>query len=104
MRALGAPLAFIGKRAAQAILVMLAIAVIAFAVKGALGDPLREIMGEAVPETQRAELRHRLGLDVPWPTQLARYLGHAVQGDLGQSYIYKSSTLVVVMAKFPASF
>ena len=104
MQALGAPLAFIGKRAAQAVLVMLAIAVIAFAVKGALGDPLREIMGEAVPEAERAELRHQLGLDAPWPVQLARYLGHVAQGDLGQSYIYKRRTLEVVLAKFPASF
>jgi peptide/nickel transport system permease protein len=61
-------------------------------------------MGEAVPEAQRAELRHQLGLDAPWPTQLGRYLGHAAQGDLGQSYIYKRSTLEVVLAKFPASF
>ena len=83
---------------------MLAIAMIAFAVKGALGDPLREIMGEAVPEAQRAELRHKLGLDAPWPTQLARYLGNAAQGDLGQSYIYKRPTVAVVLAKFPASF
>jgi peptide/nickel transport system permease protein len=80
---------------------MLAIVVIAFAVKGALGDPLREIMGEAVPEAERAELRHQLGLDAPWP---ARYLGHAAQGDLGQSYIYKRPTPEVLLAKFPASF
>ena len=50
MRAFATGLAFFAKRAGQAILVMLAIAMIAFAVKGALGDPLREIMGEAVPE------------------------------------------------------
>ncbi|MGB3020834.1 MAG: ABC transporter permease [Methyloceanibacter sp.] len=104
MQALATGLAFFAKRAAQAILVMLAIAVIAFAVKGALGDPLREIMGEAVPEAERPALRHELGLDAPWPTQLARYLGNAAKGDLGQSYIYKRSTLEVVLAKFPASF
>ncbi|MGB6969435.1 MAG: ABC transporter permease [Methyloceanibacter sp.] len=104
MQALATGLAFFAKRAAQAILVMLAIAVIAFAVKGALGDPLREIMGEAVPEAERAALRHELGLDAPWPAQLARYLGNAAKGDLGQSYIYKRSTLEVVLAKFPASF
>ena len=104
MQALATGLAFFAKRAAQAILVMLAIAVIAFAVKGALGDPLREIMGEAVPEAARADLRHELGLDAPWPTQLGRYLGRAAKGDLGQSYIYKRSTLEVVLAKFPASF
>jgi peptide/nickel transport system permease protein len=104
MRAAAAGLAFLAKRAGQALLVMVAIAMIAFAVRQALGDPLREIMGEAVPEAQRAALRHELGLDAPWPAQLADYLGRAVKGDLGRSYIYKRPTLQVVLAKFPASF
>ena len=104
MRAIAAGLAFVGRRLTQAMLVMLAILIIAFAVRSALGDPLREIMGEAVPEEQREELRHELGLDAPWPVQLVRYLGGAVQGDLGTSTIYKRPTLQVVLAKFPASF
>lgn len=104
MQGLAAPLAFIAKRALQAILVMLTIAGIAFAVRQALGDPLREITGEAVPQAERAALRHELGLDAPWPAQLARYLGRAATGDFGQSYIYKRGTLQVVLAKFPASF
>ncbi|HXG78722.1 MAG TPA: ABC transporter permease, partial [Methyloceanibacter sp.] len=83
---------------------MLAILIVAFAVKNALGDPLREILGEAVPESQREELRRELGLDRPWPVQLARYLERAAQGDLGTSYIYKRPTLQVILAKFPASF
>lgn len=83
---------------------MLAILVIAFAVRSALGDPLREIMGEAVPEAEREQLRQELGLNDPWPVQLARYLGNAVKGDLGTSTIYKRPTLDVVLAKFPASF
>jgi hypothetical protein len=41
MRALAAPLGFVAGRALQALLVMLAILVIAFAVRTALGDPLR---------------------------------------------------------------
>jgi peptide/nickel transport system permease protein len=104
MKTLAAAVGFLGKRSAQALLVMLAVAMIAFAVKGSLGDPLREIMGEAVPEAERAKLGHELGLDAPWPTQLAHYLGQAAKGDLGQSYIYKRSTVAVVFAKFPASF
>jgi len=104
MRALLAGLGFATGRLIQAMLVMLAILLIAFAVRSALGDPLREIMGEAVPESERAELRHELGLDAPWPVQLARYLGGAVQGDLGTSTIYKRPTLEVILAKFPASF
>jgi hypothetical protein len=98
------PLGFFLKRAGQALLVMLVIAVIAFAVRAALGDPLREIVGESVPEAERAALRHELGLDAPWPVQLGRYIGNAARGDLGNSYIYKRSTLQIVLAKFPASF
>jgi peptide/nickel transport system permease protein len=104
MTALAAGFTFLARRLLQALLVMLAILIIAFAVRAALGDPLREIMGEAVPEEQREELRHELGLDAPWPVQLARYLGGAVQGDLGTSIIYKRPTLEVILAKFPASF
>jgi len=104
MQAIAAGLSFVGRRLMQAALVMLAILIIAFAVKNALGDPLREILGEAVPEAQREELRRELGLDRPWPEQLARYLGGAVKGDLGTSTIYKRPTLGVILAKFPASF
>ena len=104
MKAFVSGSAFIGGRLLQALLVMLAILVIAFAVRQSLGDPLREIMGQAVPESERAELRHRLGLDAPWPVQLAGYLGRAATGDLGTSIIYKKPTVEVVLAKFPASF
>ena len=104
MRAIAGGLAFAARHLAQAMLVMLAILIIAFAVRSALGDPLREIVGEAVPEAQREELRHEFGLDAPWPVQLARYLAGAVHGDLGTSTIYKRPTLQVVLAKFPASF
>jgi peptide/nickel transport system permease protein len=104
MSAVSSGLAFVARRLAQALLVMLAILVIAFAVRTALGDPLREIMGQAVPEAERVELRHELGLDAPWPVQFARYLGGAAMGDLGTSIIYKKPTVAVVLAKFPASF
>ena len=104
MSALGAGLRFAARRLGQAVLVMFVILTIAFAVRASLGDPLREIMGEAVPEAERAALRQELGLDAPWPVQLARYLGGAVKGDLGTSTIYKRPTLGVILAKFPASF
>jgi peptide/nickel transport system permease protein len=104
MKVLASGAALLGQRLIQAVLVMLAILVIAFAVRSALGDPLREIMGEAVPEAERAKLARELGLDTPWPVQLARYLGNAATGDLGTSYIYKRPTAEVILAKFPASF
>lgn len=97
-------LAFVARRLVQALLVMLAILVIAFAVRTSLGDPIREFTGQAVSESERAELRKELGLDRPWPVQFADYLGRAARGDLGTSFIYKKPTVEVVLAKFPASF
>ena len=95
MKGIAAGLGFIARRLAEAMLVMLAILVIAFAVRASLGDPLREIVGEAVPQEQREALRHQLGLDAPWPVQLARYLGGALHGNLGTSTIYRKDVPVI---------
>jgi peptide/nickel transport system permease protein len=104
MKAWAGALAFLARRLLQALLVMLVIATLAFAVKSYLGDPLRELVGEAVPEAQREVLRQELGLDAPWYVQLGRFLAGAAGGDFGNSYIYRTSTLEVILAKFPASF
>src|SRR3970040_785492 len=103
MKALAAGVTFFSRRLTPAALVMLAILIIAFFVHAAPGALLRAIIGEAVPVAEREELRHKLGLDAPWPVQLARYLGGAVKGDLGTSTIYKRPTLEIILAKFPAS-
>ena len=103
MRALVSGAAFVARRLLQALLVMLAILVIAFAVRQSLGDPLREIMGQAVPESERAELRHQLGLDAPWPVQLGRYLGRAASGDLGTSIVTRQPVLKEFLTLFPAT-
>jgi peptide/nickel transport system permease protein len=95
---------FLFQRLFQMLLVMLAILTIAFAIRSSLGDPVRELTGPVASESERAELREELGLNDPWPVQFGRYLEGAAQGDLGTSYIYKRSTLAVILDKFPASF
>ena len=104
MHSLLSAFGFAARRLIQALLVMLAIVVIAFAVRESLGDPVREFTGQVVSDAERAQLRKELGLDRPWPVQLTDYLGRALQGDLGTSFIYKRPTVDVVLAKFPASF
>ncbi|ODA68935.1 Dipeptide transport system permease protein DppB [Methyloligella halotolerans] len=95
---------FLLQRLVQMLLVMLAILAIAFAVRSSLGDPIRELTGQAASASERAELREELGLNDSWPVQFGRYLKGAATGDLGTSYIYKRSTLGVILDKFPASF
>ena len=95
---------FLVKRAAQGALVMLVISAVAFSVRDNLGDPLRELVGEAVSEETRQALRQEMGLNDPLPTQYARFLRRAVVGDFGDSYFFKKPALDVILAKFPATF
>ena len=96
--------AFLLQRAGQALLVMLVISLIGFSIKDALGDPLREMFGQAVSEEIREQKREELGLNDPFLQQYARFLGDAAQGDLGRSYFFKKPALEVILDKFPATF
>ena len=97
-------LAFLIRRAIQAIIVMFVISLIGFSIQDNLGDPLRELVGQSVSEAERRLLRDELGLNDPFLVQYARFLGNAVQGDLGTSYFFKRPAIDVILDKFPATF
>ena len=97
-------LAFLIRRLGQAVMVMLVISIIGFSIQDNLGDPLRELVGQSVSEEERDALRDSMGLNDPFLVQYWRFLGNAVQGDLGNSYFFKKPALEVIMNKFPATF
>ncbi len=97
-------IAFLIRRSIQAVVVMFVISLIGFSIQDNLGDPLRELVGQSVSEEERDALREKLGLNDPFPVQYARFLGRALQGDLGTSYFFKRPALDVIMSKFPATF
>ncbi len=78
-------LAFILRRLAQAFIVMLSVAFIAFMLFQYVGDPVASMLGQDATAEQRAQLRADLGLDQPFPVQFARFVGNALQGDFGLS-------------------
>lgn len=95
--------AFLIKRLMQAVLVMFVISLIGFSIQDNLGDPLRELVGQSVSEAEREALRDRMGLNDPFLEQYWRFLGNALQGDLGVSYHFKRPALDVIADKFPAT-
>jgi len=97
-------LAFLLRRAIQAVIVMFVISLIGFSIQDNLGDPLRELVGQSVSEAERELMRDEMGLNDPFLIQYTRFLGRAVQGDLGTSYFFKRPALSVIMDKFPATF
>ncbi len=96
-------LAFFIRRFMQAIIVMFVISVVGFAIQDNLGDPLREMVGQVVTEAEREVLRDEMGLNDPFFVQYTRFIGNALQGDLGTSYFFKKPTLDVIFAKLPAT-
>ena len=95
--------AFIVRRIAQAIIVMLIISFIGFAIKQSFGDPVREITGVSVSAAEREKIRDELGLNDPFMVQFGRFMKGAVKGDIGRSFFYKKSALDVILSKAPAT-
>ncbi|MGH9390032.1 MAG: ABC transporter permease, partial [Vicinamibacteria bacterium] len=50
-----------------------------------------------------AELRQALGLDLPWPLQLGRYLGGIPKGDLGRSLFQREPVSKLIAERLPAT-
>jgi len=94
---------FLVKRLFQALIVMFVISLVAFAIQDNLGDPLREMVGQSVSETERQVLRDELGLNDPYLTKYTRFITSAVQGDLGNSYFFKRPATEVILDKLQAT-
>lgn len=95
--------AYLIKRMFQAVIVMFAISIISFSIQDNLGDPLRELVGQSVSEEVREQLRDELGLNDSFWVQYGRFVGNALQGDLGTSYFFKEPALDVILKKLPAT-
>jgi peptide/nickel transport system permease protein len=67
------------------------------------GDPAVVFLGESATPQAVAELRRTLGLDAPWPLQLARYLSGIAQGDLGESLFQRAPVFDLIAERLPAT-
>jgi peptide/nickel transport system permease protein len=96
-------IAFILRRMAQSLAVLLTVGLIAFAMFRFAGDPVNQIVSQDTPYEQRVEIRRSLGLDDPYVVQVARYLGRAVQGDFGISYQFRQKVSDLLKERMPAT-
>jgi len=96
-------LAFVIRRAVEAVLVLLVVALIAFALFRFVGDPINQMVGLETSAEDRAQLRHALGLDDAVLMQFARFVWHAVHFDFGSSYQFKKPVIALIAERFPAT-
>jgi peptide/nickel transport system permease protein len=96
-------LAFILRRLAQALVVMLTVAFIAFMLFQYVGDPVTNLLGQDATPEQRQQLRSDLGLDKPFPVQFAAFVGNAVRGEFGLSLRQGRKVSSLIVERFPAT-
>jgi oligopeptide transport system permease protein len=66
-------------------------------------DPVAEGANPLSPEAQK-NLAEHYGLDKPLPQQFAIFIGKALHGDFGNSFVYKTRTVrEILVAAFPVS-
>ena len=96
-------LAFVLRRLAQAVIVMLTVAFIAFMLFQYVGDPVTNLLGQDATPAQREQLRADLGLDRAFPVQFARFVGNAVQGEFGLSLRQGRKVSTLIAERLPAT-
>jgi peptide/nickel transport system permease protein len=96
-------LAFVVRRLIQALIVLLAVAFIAFMLFQYVGDPVNSLLGQDATQEQRQQLRQDLGLDRPFPLQFARFVGNAAQGEFGLSLRQGRKVSSLIAERLPAT-
>ena len=96
-------LAFVLRRLFQSLIVMLAVALIAFTMFRFVGDPVNQMVGVDTPQEQVAQLRQTLGLDDPVIVQFARYIYNAARLEFGVSYQFRLPVISLLGERAPAT-
>ena len=96
-------IAYLLRSLAQAVVVMLAVALIAFTMFRFVGDPVANMVGQEASVADREELAERLGLNQPVWMQFAEFLRDISQGNLGMSYRQGRPVADLLVERLPAT-
>jgi peptide/nickel transport system permease protein len=96
-------LAFIVSRLLQSLAVMLAVSFLCFVLFNFVGDPVNNMVGQEASASERAEMRHELGLEDSVVVQFARFLGNAATGNFGKSYRLARPVSDLIVERMPAT-
>jgi len=97
---------YIVRRLLQSLFVVFGVSIVAFGMLFMTGDPTEVILGDATDRmsvAQIEEFRVKMGFDRPWYVQYASFVGNALQGDFGYSFIRHQPAYEVITDKLPAT-
>ena len=97
---------YVARRLLQSLIVVFGVSIVAFGMLFLTGDPTEVILGDAADRMsvdQIQEFRVRMGFDRPWFVQYGAFVGKALQGDFGYSFIRHQPAYEVIIEKLPAT-
>jgi len=95
---------FVTQRLLQSTAVLFAVSVAVFLAVYAVGNPVDLLISPEATQAERAEMIARYGLDRPVWSQYLTFLGNALQGDLGTSFVHGEPALSLILSRVPATF
>lgn len=94
---------FLLGRLGQAVIVLLAVAFIAFLLLHLSGDPAVLLLPPDATRAQVVSFRQEMGFDRPFLEQFLRFLQRLMVGDLGYSWRFQQPVLPLVLERIPAT-
>lgn len=94
---------YLMRRIGQSLIAVVVMATLVFLGVYAIGNPVDILIN---PEASQAEIQAtivRLGLDKPLWEQFLLFLKNAVQGDLGNSFVYGRPAVDIILERLPAT-
>lgn len=91
------------RRIIQAILVILAMSLIVFIGMHLIGSPADVLLTQESTQADRDRLIRDLGLDQPIWMQYFSFLGNALQGEMGRSFVYNTPAITLILQRLPAT-
>ena len=96
-------LVFLIRRSSQSVAVLFVMSILVFVGVYAIGNPIDILISPDADQEEFEKAVRALGLDKPLWEQYWVFLVHAVQGDLGNSFVYNESALMLILKRMPAT-
>ena len=88
----------------QSIIVVVVMSFLVFGGVNLVGDPVEMMLSDDADQQERERVIRSMGLDKPWYVQYGLFVTKAVQGDLGNSFVYGEQALGIIVQRMPATF
>jgi peptide/nickel transport system permease protein len=92
------------RRLLQSLFVLVAVSIVVFFAVYAIGDPIELLVSPEASLADRQAMITRLGLDLPVWQQYLGFVGRALHGDLGLSFVQGVPAVGLIVQRIPATF